>query len=68
MISRCLFVVMEMDGFTSTTNVIVLAGFNCSDVGDPSLACPREVDLQIYIDPLDNKISASIFKVYLSTL
>ena len=42
---------VEMHGFNSTTNVVVLAGTNCPDVLDPALMQPGHFDRQIYIGP-----------------
>jgi len=56
---------VEMDGFTSTSNVVVLAGTNRPDVLDPALMRPGRFDRQIYLPPPDIKGRASIFKVHL---
>lgn len=42
-------------GFTSNTNVVVLAGTNRPDVLDPALLRPGRFDRQIYIPPPDIK-------------
>ena len=42
-------------GFTSTTNVVVLAGTNRADVLDPALMRPGRFDRQIFIPPPDIK-------------
>ncbi|XP_012690059.1 AFG3-like protein 1 [Clupea harengus] len=59
---------VEMDGFKSSTNVVVLAGTNRVDVLDPALMRPGRFDRQIYIGPPDIKGRASIFKVHLRPL
>ncbi|XP_061449626.1 AFG3-like protein 1 isoform X2 [Rhineura floridana] len=59
---------VEMDGFNSNTNVVVLAGTNRPDVLDPALMRPGRFDRQIYIGPPDIKGRASIFKVHLRPL
>lgn len=56
---------VEMDGFTSTSNVVVLAGTNRPDVLDPALMRPGRFDRQIHIPPPDIKGRVSIFKVHL---
>ncbi|KAL2088509.1 hypothetical protein ACEWY4_015408 [Coilia grayii] len=59
---------VEMDGFKSSTNVVVMAGTNRVDVLDPALLRPGRFDRQIYIGPPDIKGRASIFKVHLRPL
>ncbi|XP_055415290.1 AFG3-like protein 1, partial [Bubalus kerabau] len=59
---------VEMDGFNSTTNVSMLAGTNRPDVLDPALMRPGCFDCQIYIGPQDIKGRSSIFKVHLHPL
>ncbi|XP_018421975.1 PREDICTED: AFG3-like protein 1 [Nanorana parkeri] len=59
---------VEMDGFGSDTNVVVLAGTNRPDTLDPALMRPGRFDRQIYIGPPDIKGRASIFKVHLRPL
>ncbi|KAE8598312.1 hypothetical protein XENTR_v10016795 [Xenopus tropicalis] len=59
---------VEMDGFNTTTNVVVLAGTNRPDILDPALLRPGRFDRQIYIGPPDIKGRASIFKVHLRPL
>uniref|UniRef100_A0A8C4RS65 AFG3-like AAA ATPase 2 n=1 Tax=Erpetoichthys calabaricus TaxID=27687 RepID=A0A8C4RS65_ERPCA len=59
---------VEMDGFNTTTNVVVLAGTNRPDILDPALMRPGRFDRQIYIGPPDIKGRASIFKVHLRPL
>ncbi|KAK3570964.1 hypothetical protein QTP86_031233 [Hemibagrus guttatus] len=59
---------VEMDGFNSSTNVVVLAATNRVDVLDPALLRPGRFDRHIYIGPPDIKGRASIFKVHLRPL
>ncbi|XP_068093241.1 mitochondrial inner membrane m-AAA protease component AFG3L2 [Hyperolius riggenbachi] len=59
---------VEMDGFNTTTNVVVLAGTNRPDILDPALMRPGRFDRQIFIGPPDIKGRASIFKVHLRPL
>lgn len=59
---------VEMDGFNTTTNVVVLAGTNRPDVLDPALLRPGRFDRQIYLPPPDIKGRASIFRVHLKPL
>ncbi|XP_069778538.1 mitochondrial inner membrane m-AAA protease component AFG3L2 isoform X2 [Narcine bancroftii] len=59
---------VEMDGFNTATNVVVLAGTNRPDILDPALMRPGRFDRQIFIGPPDIKGRASIFKVHLNPL
>ncbi|XP_067330401.1 AFG3-like protein 2 isoform X2 [Channa argus] len=59
---------VEMDGFNTATNVVVLAGTNRPDILDPALMRAGRFDRQIYIGPPDIKGRASIFKVHLRPL
>ncbi|XP_066523933.1 mitochondrial inner membrane m-AAA protease component AFG3L1 [Hoplias malabaricus] len=59
---------VEMDGFNASSNVVVLAGTNRPDILDPALMRPGRFDRQIYIGPPDIKGRASIFKVHLRPL
>ncbi|XP_034536623.1 AFG3-like protein 1 [Notolabrus celidotus] len=59
---------VEMDGFNTSTNVVVLAGTNRADILDPALMRPGRFDRHIYIGPPDIKGRASIFKVHLGPL
>ncbi|KAI9528385.1 AFG3-like protein 1 [Dissostichus eleginoides] len=59
---------VEMDGFNSCTNVIVLAGTNRVDILDPALMRPGRFDRHIYLGLPDIKGRASIFKVHLRPL
>uniref|UniRef100_A0A8C4N553 AFG3-like AAA ATPase 1 n=1 Tax=Eptatretus burgeri TaxID=7764 RepID=A0A8C4N553_EPTBU len=59
---------VEMDGFNTTTNVVILAGTNRPDILDPALLRPGRFDRQIYIGAPDIKGRASIFRVHLKPL
>ncbi|CAD5119933.1 DgyrCDS8512 [Dimorphilus gyrociliatus] len=59
---------VEMDGFTPQTNVVVLAATNRIDILDPALLRPGRFDRQIYVASPDIKGRASIFKVHLKAL
>ncbi|KAI8817710.1 peptidase family M41-domain-containing protein [Fimicolochytrium jonesii] len=56
---------VEMDGFGSNENVVVLAGTNRPDVLDPALLRPGRFDRHINIDRPDIKGRVEIFKVHL---
>jgi len=57
-----------MDGFNTTTNVVVLAATNRVDILDKALMRPGRFDRQIHITAPDIKGRASIFKVHLGPL
>ncbi|XP_051175471.1 AFG3-like protein 2 [Leptopilina boulardi] len=59
---------VEMDGFNSTTNVVVLAATNRVDVLDKALLRPGRFDRQIFIPAPDIKGRASIFKIHLGPI
>ncbi|EUB61794.1 AFG3-like protein 2 [Echinococcus granulosus] len=59
---------VEMDGFTTQENVVVLAATNRIDILDPALLRPGRFDRQIYVSLPDIKGRASIFKVHLKPL
>jgi AFG3 family protein len=59
---------VEMDGFSSTDNIVVLAGTNRVDVLDKALLRPGRFDRQITIDNPDVKARAQIFAVHLRPL
>uniref|UniRef100_A0A4W5NFA6 AAA+ ATPase domain-containing protein n=1 Tax=Hucho hucho TaxID=62062 RepID=A0A4W5NFA6_9TELE len=59
---------VEMDGFNTSTNVVVFAGTNRPDILDPALMRPGRFDRQIYIGPPDIKGRSSVFKVHLRPL
>merc|ERR1712002_611497 len=59
---------VEMDGFTQQTNVVILAATNRIDILDGALLRPGRFDRQIYVPLPDIKGRASIFKVHLKPL
>jgi len=59
---------VEMDGFDPSTNVIILAGTNRIDVLDKALLRPGRFDRQIQVDKPDIKGRKEIFDVYLKGL
>ncbi|XP_012541497.1 AFG3-like protein 2 isoform X2 [Monomorium pharaonis] len=59
---------VEMDGFNTTTNVVVLAATNRIDILDKALLRPGRFDRQIFVPAPDIKGRASIFKVHLAPL
>ncbi|XP_043285923.1 AFG3-like protein 2 [Venturia canescens] len=59
---------VEMDGFNTTTNVVVLAATNRVDILDKALLRPGRFDRQIFVPAPDIKGRASIFKVHLEPL
>jgi AFG3 family protein len=59
---------VEMDGFSERSNIVVLAGTNRVDVLDPALTRPGRFDRQINVDLPDIKGRRQIFEVYLKNL
>lgn len=57
-------ILVEMDGFESTDNVIVIAATNRPDVLDPALLRPGRFDRQVYIDLPDRPEREAILKVH----
>ena len=55
---------VEMDGFNNTQNVIVIAATNRPDVLDPALLRPGRFDRQIVVDVPDIRGRLGIFKVH----
>ena len=58
----------EMDGFSSTTNVIVLAATNRADVLDKALLRAGRFDRQIYVELPDLEERKAIFAVHMKKL
>lgn len=58
----------EMDGFTNTSGIIILAATNRADVLDRALLRPGRFDRQIYVDMPDLIERKDIFKVHLKPL
>lgn len=59
---------VEMDGFSSSDHVVVLAGTNRPDVLDPALLRPGRFDRHISIDKPDIEGRKAIFAVYLKKI
>lgn len=57
-------ILVEMDGFETDTNVIILAATNRPDVLDPALLRPGRFDRQIVISKPDIKDREAILKVH----
>jgi len=57
-------ILVEMDGFESNDQVIVVAATNRADVLDPALTRPGRFDRQIHVPLPDIKGRAEIFKVH----
>ena len=57
-------ILVEMDGFDSNDQVIVIAATNRSDVLDPALTRPGRFDRQVYIPLPDIKGRLEILKVH----
>jgi cell division protease FtsH len=57
-------ILVEMDGFDTSTNVIVLAATNRPDVLDPALLRPGRFDRQVVLDLPDIKGRSAILKVH----
>ena len=55
---------VQMDGFESNINIIVMAATNRSDILDPALMRPGRFDRQIYVNIPDVKGREEIFKVH----
>jgi ATP-dependent metalloprotease FtsH len=58
----------EMDGFTNTSGIIILAATNRADILDRALLRPGRFDRQIYVDMPDLNERKEIFKVHLKPL
>ena len=57
-------ILVEMDGFETDVNVIVIAATNRPDVLDPALLRPGRFDRQVVIDPPDINDRELILKVH----
>jgi cell division protease FtsH len=55
---------VEMDGFDETTNVLLIAATNRPDILDPALLRPGRFDRQISVDAPDLKGRKSILEIY----
>jgi AFG3 family protein len=59
---------VEMDGFPTTANVVVLAGTNRPDILDKALLRPGRFDRQISLDRPDINGREQIFRVHLAKI
>ena len=57
-------ILVEMDGFDTNTNVIVIAATNRPDVLDPALLRPGRFDRQVVLDRPDIRGRSSILQVH----
>jgi cell division protease FtsH len=57
-------ILVEMDGFDTATNVIVVAATNRPDVLDPALLRPGRFDRQVILDRPDMRGRVAILKVH----
>ncbi len=57
-------ILVEMDGFDTDTNVIIIAATNRADVLDPALLRPGRFDRRVMIDRPDIKDREAILKVH----
>jgi cell division protease FtsH len=57
-------ILVEMDGFTQTDNVIVLAATNRGDLLDPALLRPGRFDRRVFVDYPDIAGRKSILAIY----
>ena len=57
-------ILVEMDGFDTDTNVIVVAATNRPDILDPALMRPGRFDRRVVLDRPDMKGREEIFKVH----
>jgi cell division protease FtsH len=57
-------ILVEMDGFDTNTNVIVIAATNRPDVLDPALVRPGRFDRQVVLDAPDVKGRVEVLKVH----
>ncbi len=58
-------ILVEMDGFDTDTNVIVMAATNRPDILDPALLRPGRFDRRVILDRPDVKGREAIFRVHL---
>ncbi len=57
-------ILVEMDGFDTNTNVIVIAATNRPDVLDPALVRPGRFDRQVVLDAPDVRGRVEVLKVH----
>jgi cell division protease FtsH len=58
-------ILVEMDGFDTDTNVIVIAATNRPDILDPALMRPGRFDRRVVLDRPDLRGREAIFKVHI---
>ena len=58
-------ILVEMDGFSTDTHVIILAATNRPDILDPALMRPGRFDRRVIIDRPDIKGREAIFRVHM---
>lgn len=58
-------ILVEMDGFSNETNVIVIAATNRSDVLDPALLRPGRFDRKVIVDLPDVRGREAILKIHM---
>ncbi|KAF8822926.1 ATP-dependent metallopeptidase HflB subfamily protein [Cardiosporidium cionae] len=61
-------ILVEMDGFTSSTGVVILAGTNRADILDPALTRPGRFDRTVNIEKPDLDERGEIYKIHLKPL
>ena len=59
-------ILVEMDGFDTDTNVIIIAATNRPDILDPALLRPGRFDRQVVMDRPDMKGREAILKVHIA--
>jgi cell division protease FtsH len=57
---------VEMDGFDTSTNVIVIAATNRPDILDPALLRPGRFDRRVVLDSPDMKGRVAVLKVHIT--
>lgn len=57
-------ILVEMDGFDTDTNVIIMAATNRPDILDPALLRPGRFDRRVVMDPPDRKGRRGILEVH----
>ncbi len=57
-------ILVEMDGFDSNTNIIMIAATNRPDVLDPALLRPGRFDRQVMVDPPDLRGRVAVLEVH----
>jgi cell division protease FtsH len=58
-------ILVEMDGFDTNTNVIVIAATNRPDILDPALLRPGRFDRRVSVDPPDVRGREAILRIHL---